>query len=374
MSSCPECSSHRVWKDGLRYVQGLAVQRFLCRSCSYRFSENYYKECQTTRGHQICVLDKEAKNLVRAKTKTEALRENEQDTKGLIVSFAWHLKKLGRSNATIRTYTNYVQNIGQYGNLNDPESIKLAIATHFKDRNTKRLACCAYDAFLKFLGIQWEKPIYRPEHRRVFIPTDEELKIIVNSGHKENFVFSLFLYETGARFNEAERLEWTDIDPERNKLSIKASKNGNARIINVSKKLIDLLLNLPKKEQTVFPKKALNSRRAVFRARIKKLARLHSNPRLLKIHFHTLRHCKALREYHKTKSILHVKAVLGHASINTTMRYVELYTEIYGDLQPENYITKVASTKEERKMLIESGFEWVGHDDEGLTYFRKPKC
>ena len=56
------------------------------------------------------------------------------------------------------------------------------------------------------------------------------------------------------------------------------------------------------------------------------------------------------------------------------MRYVELYTEIYGDLQPENYITKVASTKEERKMLIESGFEWVGQDNEGLTYFRKPKC
>jgi hypothetical protein len=56
-----------------------------------------------------------------------------------------------------------------------------------------------------------------------------------------------------------------------------------------------------------------------------------------------------------------------------TQRYVELYTEIYGDLKPENYISKVASTKQERQMLIESGFEWAGQDNDGLTYFRKPK-
>ncbi|GAJ11461.1 unnamed protein product, partial [marine sediment metagenome] len=51
----------------------------------------------------------------------------------------------------------------------------------------------------------------------------------------------------------------------------------------------------------------------------------------------------------------------------------ELYIEIYGNLQQENYVSKVASTKDERKMLIESGFEWVGQDNDGLTYFRKPK-
>ena len=154
---------------------------------------------------------------------------------------------------------------------------------------------------------------------------------------------------------------------------MKSSKNGKARIISASKKLIELLLSLPKKENTVFPKKARNSRQAIFRDRIKKLARVHNNPRFLKIHFHTFRHCKTLREYHKTQSMQHVKAVLGHRSIMNTQRYVELYTEIYGNLQPENYVSKVASTKEERKMFIESGFEWVGQDNDGLTYFRKPK-
>jgi len=37
---CPECGSAKVWKDGLRYLSdGATVQRYLCRSCGYRFSE-----------------------------------------------------------------------------------------------------------------------------------------------------------------------------------------------------------------------------------------------------------------------------------------------------------------------------------------------
>jgi len=101
-----------------------------------------------------------------------------------------------------------------------------------------------------------------------------------------------------------------------------------------------------------------------------RLARVHNNPRFLKIHYHTFRHCKALREHHKTRSILHVKKVLGHKSILTTQRYVELYTEIYGDLQPEDYVCETASTVEEAKKLIEAGFEYVSEMD-GVQLYRK---
>ncbi|MFQ6077088.1 MAG: hypothetical protein ACE5Z5_13325, partial [Candidatus Bathyarchaeia archaeon] len=37
---CPECSSRRVWKDGLRYTRHGQIQRFLCRDCGFRFSES----------------------------------------------------------------------------------------------------------------------------------------------------------------------------------------------------------------------------------------------------------------------------------------------------------------------------------------------
>lgn len=201
---------------------------------------------------------------------------------------------------------------------------------------------------------------------------DEELWLAVNCGQKPSVSFSMLRYEKGARFNEAQRLEWTNIDRERNKITIKASKNGNARIISVSKQLVELLLSLPKKEKTVFPTRSRNARQANFHKRMEKLARDHNNPRIKLIHYHTFRHAKALREYDKTRSVLHVKKALGHKSIMTTQRYVELYTEIYGDLKPEHYVCETASTVKEAKRLVESGFEYVC-EIEGEQLFRKDK-
>ncbi len=70
MLVCPECTNSMIWKDGLRYVQGKVFQRYLCRSCGYRFNEKYYKDYQITRGRQICALETErVKNLDAVKTK-----------------------------------------------------------------------------------------------------------------------------------------------------------------------------------------------------------------------------------------------------------------------------------------------------------------
>lgn len=110
----------------------------------------------------------------------------------------------------------------------------------------------------------------------------------------------------------------------------------------------------------------------VFPLHARALARVYDNPRFLKIRYHTFRHCKALREYHKTRSILHVKKVMGHKSILTTQRYVEFYREIYGDLKPEDYVCEGASTVEEAKKLIEAGFEYVSKMD-GVQLYRKVK-
>ena len=40
MLVCPECSSSKTWKDGLRYTRDGEVQRYICRSCGSRFSES----------------------------------------------------------------------------------------------------------------------------------------------------------------------------------------------------------------------------------------------------------------------------------------------------------------------------------------------
>jgi hypothetical protein len=121
----------------------------------------------------------------------------------------------------------------------------------------------------------------------------------------------------------------------------------------------------------VFEKRGPTTRQANFNERMKRLAKTHNNPRLKKIHFHTFRHCKALREYHKTKSVLHVKRILGHKSIMTTHRYVELYEEIYSD-QPLNYTCEIALNVFEAKQLAEQGFQYVtGEYNDGGKLFRK---
>ena len=373
MPSCPECGSRKVWKDGLRYVQGNHIQRYKCCNCCYRFSENHFIECQTIVDRQICVFDKKMKNLTRAE-KEMALQKHNGNTKSDLINFSWHLKKLGRAEETIKKYTNYVKNISKLGELNDPETIKGVIATHYKDKNTQRMACCSYDAYLQFMGGQWKKPCYKPEDKQVFIPTEEELKLTINTGHKESFVFSRFLYETGARSNEAQRLEWTDLDPERNNVTIKASKNGSSRTVEITKELMDLLFSLPKteKQKIVFIKKPSNTRSSSFNCRMKRLAKIRNNPRFTRVHFHTFRHCKALREYHKTRDILHVMDILGHRKIDTTYRYVRLYHQIYKPQQPNQFITKIASNKEERIDLMNDGWSLVDKDGEDW-YFKKPK-
>ena len=388
--TCPECGSIRTWKGGTRQTENGKTQRYYCRECGYRFSQgswNCSKEHENVQNvhrkplnkpssllfdRQICVTQtKGTKNLVKVEPQ-QKVAQRESNIKGQLISYAWHLKKMGRSDSTIKTYLDYLQILANDADLYNPEEIKLTIANKLKSKNTKCLVCYAYDSFLNYLGIPWEKPQYKLEHKRTFIPTEDELKLAINCGRKASYLFTLLVYETGARVNEAERVEWTDLDNERNKVTIRASKNGNARVLTVSKLLMQKLLSLPRKQHTVFPKLAKKVRQTCFRNRLKKLARLHDNPRLTKIHYHTFRHCKALREYHKTKSMQHVKRVLGHKSIMTTQRYVDLYEEIYGDLKPDNYVCEMASTAKDAKKLIEQGFEYVCQI-EGEQLFRKVK-
>jgi integrase len=101
-------------------------------------------------------------------------------------------------------------------------------------------------------------------------------------------------------------------------------------------------------------------------------ARKLQNPRLLQIHFHTLRHWKGTMEYHKTKDILHVKTVLGHKSIINTMIYINLEQAHFHAGDSSEYITRVAKTVKGVRALLEASFEYVIEMD-GVKLFRKRK-
>jgi integrase len=80
-------------------------------------------------------------------------------------------------------------------------------------------------------------------------------------------------------------------------------------MFKISEKLVMMLNRLPRDNGKVFG----SSWRSIFsnfNAQRKRSAKKLGNPRLLRIHFHTLRHFKATMEYYRTKDILYVKQLL----------------------------------------------------------------
>jgi len=98
------------------------------------------------------------------------------------------------------------------------------------------------------------------------------------------------------------------------------------------------------------------------------LAKKLQDPTIQQIRLYDFRHFKASTEYHKTKDLLHVKALLGHKDLRTTLRYTQLLETLAND----EYHCKTAKDVEEATQLIENGFEYVTEID-GTKLFRKRK-
>lgn len=116
--------------------------------------------------------------------------------------------------------------------------------------------------------------------------------------------------------------------------------------------LIDMLNNLPKNTEDVFGSNVDLIRRNFSKQRIRIAAKV-KNPRLSQITFHTFRHWKATMEYHKTRDILHVKEILGHKSLNSTMMYTQLIS-----FRDDEFTVAVAHSEEETVKLAEAGFDF----------------
>ena len=56
--------------------------------------------------------------------------------------------------------------------------------------------------------------------------------------------------------------------------------------------------------------------------------------------------------------------ILGHKKLERTYYYIRVYNQVYKPQQPYAYVTKIASTKEQRIELINDGWELVNQDYE----------
>lgn len=439
-TKCPECTSQRIWKDGLRYVKSetatIPLQRFICRDCGRRFSENNrappnpkmgsnptrhgnvdlfasylqpitrdYKAGSklslSTAGRDHRSGGREAASFPRIrlrkgvtgaeverkvgpgrgqvwtlsqKTRMEkaagATKTSKPEIKGLLVSLSFWMLKQGYRESTIYVTCQKLRHLVKLGvQLFDPESVKEVIAQQKWQEGTKVTYVNSYAIFAQIHDLQFVKPLYRVDHQKIpFIPTETELDQLIADCSKKVSTFLQLLKETGMRSGEAFRLKWKDFDFVTKTVRVNnPEKHGNSRIIKISNKLAAMLKALPQKSDKPF-RGAVHGLRANFGIQRRRTAEKLKNPRLRRISFHTFRHWKATMEYHRTKDILHVMKLLGHKSINSTLLYTQLIS-----FEGDEFNVKVAKTKKEITELLEAGFEWVGQDGDGLTYFRKRK-
>lgn len=236
----------------------------------------------------------------------------------------------------------------------------------------KSNAIASYTLFLKMLGLKWQPPICKVTRKLPFIPTEQEIDSLISACGKKTATFLQLLKETAMRAGEANSLKWIDVDVQRQVITMNApEKNSNPRIFKVTNKLIAMLNALPKTDEYVFGKSQACYRNATFYKSKRTIAKKIQNPRLLRIHFHTLRHWKATILYHETKDILYVKQFLGHKRIDNTLLYVQIAKTIFKNTTDE-FTVKVAKTPEEIQQLLEVGFQYVCERD-GLMFFRKRK-
>jgi len=155
--------------------------------------------------------------------------------------------------------------------------------------------------------------------------TDDDMRRLIDCADPQVRPIIKIALLTGMRFSEIITLEWTQIDFANFKLTITVtnSKSKKERTIPLSRDLFDTLWNIERREKYVFPNGStgthIKSIRKSFAAACEKAKIPHGRDE--GIVFHDLRHVAASQLVKKI-DVVTASRILGHSSVEMTMRYV----------------------------------------------------
>jgi integrase len=284
------------------------------------------------------------------------------------------MRKEGYRESTCYFSVRTLKRLDRKVNLLEPGAVKRFLANSAWSEGGKERVAEDLDRFYKFKGIQWERPRYEAVDILPYIPKEADINELISGLSGPVGTFCLLLKETGCRPCEGWAAEWTHIDMERNAIVIRAGKKSRSRELRISNVLVGRLNQLPKGGKYVFhdgkkpPIDGLKDFTRTFQKERKRISVKCANANLQLISLRTLRHYKGTMEYHRTRDIVHVQRLLGHRSIQNTLRYVRLVN--FPD--EDEFTSKVATSQKEITELIEAGFDFVLQKDR-LAYFRKRK-
>lgn len=283
----------------------------------------------------------------------------------------WNIRNLSEN--TQKTYSKLLKRLGKNCDLSDPVQVEKYVFEQDWKNTTKNVHFDAYRQYCIANEIDWTRPKLNNNKYPVKIPTEAKIDLIISTAtQKYSTIFHISKH--GLRPDEISKITLRDIDFERGTLSVKTSKLGLNRTLKLDSRTADLLKDYVNKHEINLLDSKLFASPKVLREKWvhyrRKAYEKFIDPELLKIRFYDLRHWFATTQYIKTRDIFHVKYLLGHRNIQSTLHYMHIAKGLVN--YSDDYHVKVASSLEEYMELLEQGFEYVSdYDDKKILRKRK---
>ena len=158
-----------------------------------------------------------------------------------------------------------------------------------------------------------------PPKERILSHEEEQILLEHSAPHLRMAI--ILALNTGLRLGEILNLRWSDIDPIQGLLTVERGKGGKRRTVEMNiflrESLKEFRETCQKSEYLFFNKrtgKPILDSKTAFRAAVRRSGIPH-------IRFHDLRHTFATRLLCRKVDLVTVQKLLGHSSIEMTMRY-----------------------------------------------------
>jgi site-specific recombinase XerD len=175
----------------------------------------------------------------------------------------------------------------------------------------------------------------KPQHLPEILTQDEVKKLLdVTKNHKHHAMF-MTVYSAGLRVSEVAHLTVSDIDSKAGVICIRQGKGNKDRYVPLSLRLLDelrLYWKRYKPNHWLFPGR--DNQHPMTRAGVRyafKRSKAKANI-TKKVSIHSLRHACATHLLEAGTELANIKQLLGHSSINTTLRYARLSKQKMSDI------------------------------------------
>lgn len=187
-------------------------------------------------------------------------------------------------------------------------------------------------------AVEWgflkEKPIIKfvklPPVEFDFL-TEDEFQMLLAHARKNDQDMMLLAVRTGLRFGEIIALRWTDIELDKQLLTVRRNivrgfesspKNNKTRTIPLTKSVVEMLEARDKGTPFIFSD--TKGRPQEYKTSLQRLHRICNRANIRRIGWHVFRHTFASHLAAKNNSIVAIKDLLGHSDIKMTLRYAHI--------------------------------------------------